>query len=273
MKTCSFLALAVTVAAIAVLAQPAPASAADLDCGDFSSQAEAQESLSPGDPHGLDGDSDGIACEDNPCPCITSSGGGGGGSTQPAAPPPYRLEKSAARAEAQRLARRFVRRSAQVTVLAFGGCNRLGLRRIDCRFTAHGITATTRTTCGLRVAVRAKDRQPVARLASTQCRTESTLFLTYERARQAMLETAEPIAGKRVGLQLSRLNKLEFEGVAEWQRPGQAPGKSESCSLDLLAELLPSDVVRVQRGEPVCRVIVNDRLSGTEKWALLGSNQ
>jgi hypothetical protein len=38
----------------------------DLDCGDFSSWEEAQafyESQGPGDPHRLDADSDGIACE------------------------------------------------------------------------------------------------------------------------------------------------------------------------------------------------------------------
>jgi hypothetical protein len=40
-------------------------SAGDLDCDDFSSQAEAQEVLEddPSDPHGLDGDGDGEACE------------------------------------------------------------------------------------------------------------------------------------------------------------------------------------------------------------------
>ena len=30
-----------------------------------------------GDPHGLDADGDGIACESNPCPCSTGGGGGG----------------------------------------------------------------------------------------------------------------------------------------------------------------------------------------------------
>ncbi len=37
----------------------------DLDCADFSSQAEAQATLEddPSDPHGLDADGDGEACE------------------------------------------------------------------------------------------------------------------------------------------------------------------------------------------------------------------
>ena len=70
---------------------PDSARAADLDCADFSSQAEAQnffENHDPqSDPHYLDGDDDGIACEDNPCPCAGDgeggSGSGGGGGTKP----------------------------------------------------------------------------------------------------------------------------------------------------------------------------------------------
>ena len=42
-----------------------PAAAADLDCADFRYQEDAQRVLdsTPGDPHRLDGDHDGIACE------------------------------------------------------------------------------------------------------------------------------------------------------------------------------------------------------------------
>lgn len=44
------------------------ANAADLNCSDFATQAEAQASLNstPGDPNGLDRDKDGIACETLP---------------------------------------------------------------------------------------------------------------------------------------------------------------------------------------------------------------
>lgn len=48
-----------------MLANPAAAQA-DRDCSDFSSWLEAQEFFErngPGDPHGLDRDRDGIACE------------------------------------------------------------------------------------------------------------------------------------------------------------------------------------------------------------------
>lgn len=77
----------VAIAAIiaALLTTTAPAQAlADKDCGDFATQAGAQafyNNAGPGDPHELDSEDDGVACESNPCPCSTSSGGGGGTST------------------------------------------------------------------------------------------------------------------------------------------------------------------------------------------------
>jgi Excalibur calcium-binding domain len=69
--------LAIGVCAIAALlfaALPSAASASDKDCADFHSQRAAQIFfLKHGgprrDPHRLDGDNDGVACEDNPCPC------------------------------------------------------------------------------------------------------------------------------------------------------------------------------------------------------------
>ena len=46
----------------------------DVNCSDFDTQREAQrffedEGGPQRDPHGLDGDNDGIACESLPCPC------------------------------------------------------------------------------------------------------------------------------------------------------------------------------------------------------------
>jgi hypothetical protein len=40
-----------------------PAQVVDRDCGDFTSQAQAQAALLPGDPERLDADGDGVACE------------------------------------------------------------------------------------------------------------------------------------------------------------------------------------------------------------------
>jgi endonuclease YncB( thermonuclease family) len=67
------LALAVVTLGLATVTR-APASAfSDRDCGDFPSQAAAQNfylQAGAGDPHRLDDDGDGVACESNPCPCI-----------------------------------------------------------------------------------------------------------------------------------------------------------------------------------------------------------
>jgi len=69
---------------------------ADRDCGDFSTQAAAQQFfLDAGgpqsDPHSLDADGDGVACESNPCPCSTDQGGGGG---NPPAQEPIKRQKA-----------------------------------------------------------------------------------------------------------------------------------------------------------------------------------
>jgi endonuclease YncB( thermonuclease family) len=79
--------------ALAVALTPAtaaPAAAQDRDCSDFDSQAEAQdfyENAGPGDPHRLDADDDGRACDANPCPC-RGPGGGGQPPPPPTATPP-----------------------------------------------------------------------------------------------------------------------------------------------------------------------------------------
>lgn len=61
--------LAIALLALASVAQPA-AAFIDRDCSDFSTQAKAQHFFKKHhpnrDPHGLDADHDGIACEDNP---------------------------------------------------------------------------------------------------------------------------------------------------------------------------------------------------------------
>ena len=62
-------ALLIALALLALYAVPVAAQD-DQNCDDFGSQAEAQLHFraDPSDPDGLDGDNDGIACEDNPAP-------------------------------------------------------------------------------------------------------------------------------------------------------------------------------------------------------------
>jgi hypothetical protein len=73
------LVLIVAAATVVGLQTSPSASGADLDCSDFSNQAQAQQNLLPGDPYGLDADGDGVACESLPCPCSSGGGGSGGG--------------------------------------------------------------------------------------------------------------------------------------------------------------------------------------------------
>ena len=66
-------------AVLTLLTTAVPTSAQDRDCADFANQAEAQnfyERAGPGDPHRLDADGDGRACDALPCPCAGPGGGG-----------------------------------------------------------------------------------------------------------------------------------------------------------------------------------------------------
>lgn len=93
--------LALSSAGLLAPAMASPERAAkDLDCGDFGSQASAQDYfLSIGgpssDPDYLDADGDGIACESLPCPCSYATGGGGGGGTTTPPPAPTTVRTKA----------------------------------------------------------------------------------------------------------------------------------------------------------------------------------
>ncbi len=79
MRTNLSIAAALLFALVALASgSPTESAAADYDCSDFSSQSAAQDFFiaagGPGsDPHRLDADADGLACESNPCPCSTGS--------------------------------------------------------------------------------------------------------------------------------------------------------------------------------------------------------
>jgi len=74
-----FLAGAVSLGVVGMIALPVATRKQDYDCSDFRTQAQAQKKLLPGDPYRLDGDGNGIACESLPCPCSKKKAGGGGG--------------------------------------------------------------------------------------------------------------------------------------------------------------------------------------------------
>jgi hypothetical protein len=238
---------------------PSAASAADLDCPDFSNQAEAQEYLLPGDPHRLDGDNDGIACESLPCPCsYGDDGGGGGGDTDtqpPPPPPPPKLSKAAARSAAKRKARKFARRHRRVGKAALQGCRRRSRHRVVCRFLARGRTARLRTTCRVRVVVRGEGTRASARIARARCRSRPVAVLSFSRAREAMQKAAEDLAGKRVPVfALSRVSNLVVTGLAEWTQVSPA-GAAELCSVELRARQLSSGSLRATTRNLACGIL------------------
>lgn len=249
--------LCVALAIATFAALPRTAAAAehrDYDCSDFGSQAEAQEYLEPGDPYGLDADGDGIACESNPCPCSSSSGesggGGGGGHATPAPPPPPpKLNKGAAKRAAKAKAHRYVRISRLVSTLRFGGCSRRTRTKVVCQFLASGEREFHRTMCKLRVRVKGEGSSASAKLRAT-CRSESTLFLTAERASATISEAGAELAGKPIALRgLQRLNDLEFEGAAEWRRT--EPTRAD-CYAEYLVRLLRTNTLSVSHTAVEC---------------------
>lgn len=157
-----------TLPALLVL-MPSSAAAFDYDCADFATQEEAQEYLLPGDPYGLDGDGDGIACEDLP------SGGGSApvGSPPPPEPPlPPALDKAVARSAAKRAARTFVSRNSRLDTVTFRGCDRRTYRHIDCDFVGRGRTSTQRVTCSFGVSVEGLDQSVSTFIKQISCQTE-----------------------------------------------------------------------------------------------------
>ena len=76
----------IVIVGVSLLAATPAQAFIDKDCGDFATQADAQafylNSGGPAaDPHRLDAEGDGLACETLPCPCSYSS-------PQPAPPAP-----------------------------------------------------------------------------------------------------------------------------------------------------------------------------------------
>jgi hypothetical protein len=236
-------ALAVGAVMAAGLGAPSHAAARDYDCSDFGTQAEAEEYLLPGDPYNLDGDNDGVACEDNPCPCNYTPPGGTvepqpevhSEPKPPPPPPPYRLPVRAAERAARKFTRHFIRASARVVRGTLEGCRRLTERRIDCVAATIGETATTETECRLRIAVGARNRSPRARLETVTCRTQRER-LTAAQALAAMKPAAAELAGYRVPIEaLERRSEIAFRGYAEWTQGTRT--ERERCSTQLVAQL------------------------------------
>lgn len=234
-RTTSMLFLLVAISAFLLLA-PVGASALDYDCADFGTQEEAQEYLSPGDPHGLDGDNDGIACEDLP----SGGGGGGGESPAPPPPPPPKLDKGVARAASTDAIANAVRDSGRLDRASFQGCRRKGRQHVNCRFLAHGETAGRSVTCRFKVSVEGTNESHSSEVKRIACRSELRLVLRYARAKAAIKAAVTEVAGKPVSVDIDRAGQTKFWGWAEWTRREGPPNTRELCYLEATVELLPA---------------------------------
>jgi len=214
---------------------PTAASAIDYDCADFTYQEEAQEYLLPGDPYNLDGDNDGIACEDLPS---RGSGGGGGGPQEP--PPPPKLDKSVARSAARQAAASYVRRSPRLDRSAFKGCHRKTRQHVDCNFLGRGETKARKFACRFKVAVEGTNASHSAWVARIKCHSEPKQILRYVRAKPAMRAAVEGVAGKPVAVEAQRVGRLKFWGWSEWTQRQSESAATETCYVEVVAKLLRS---------------------------------
>jgi hypothetical protein len=248
---------AAIVACLAAVPGTATAQRRDYDCGDFATQAEAEEYLLPGDPYNLDADNDGIACEDNPCPCSYTpggSGGGGGGGNATVAPPPPpkppKLNKAAARAAALAKARRYNHRNRLITLVSFEGCHRTSRSKVHCTFHGRGQTKTLESSCEIRVVVTGEGSHAHAKLRAT-CRSERLLYLTFARAIPLIRVAGEELARHSVIIVVAeRIDDIEIEAGLEWVRT--VAKVREECEATFVARLNSLDEVVVTHSVPTC---------------------
>jgi hypothetical protein len=249
----------VTVIAVGFAAQAPSASAhrRDYDCADFANQAEAEEYLLPGDPYNLDADSDGIACEDLPCPCSYSPGGSGGGdgstttAPTPAAPPkPPKLNKAVARSAAVAKSRRYNSRNRLISRVSFQGCRRTSRYKIRCSFYGSGRSQTMSTGCNITVIVKGEGSLASTKLRPS-CRSQQLLYLTFQRALPAIREAGEELASRGVTLvDSARISAVWIEATAEWMQP--AKSGREVCEARFFARLNRFDELLVGHGSQSC---------------------
>jgi Excalibur calcium-binding domain len=245
----------VTVIAVGFAAQAPGASAhrRDYDCADFANQAEAEEYLLPGDPYNLDADSDGVACEDLPCPCSYSAG-----TTQeppptvihekPPAPP--KLSKAVARAAAVAKSRRYNLRNRLISRVSFQGCRRASRYKIRCSFYGLGRTQTISTSCNITVIVKGEGSLASTKLVPS-CRSQQLLYLTFQRALPAIREAGEELASRGVTLVNSeRTSPVEIEATADWSQ--RSKDGREECNAPFFARLNRFDELLVGHTATSC---------------------
>lgn len=228
----------------------------DLDCGDFSTQEEAQGYLLPGDPHRLDADNDGIACETLPP-----------GSVSWDPPPPMdppksepkpKLNAAAAKRAAEGKARRFVRKNRKVQGFAGQGCNRRSRTRINCWFKARGATYTKRVSCSIKVEVSGEGRRASGTLRRPSCHSTSRPYLKYDAAlRELRSHSSREYGPTSILTDVERAGRFRFSADVDWDGLNET-GSPVACWAELSAHFTPGRGIKVAAGKAKCIEIEAD---------------
>lgn len=165
------------------------------------------------------------------------------------------LGKRAARDLSERIIATVFRHSEKLDTTSFHGCDRLGSRRVSCRFKGVGQTSRTRIDCYYRVAVGLRRGLPVGRLAVHRCHGRAFEVLSRKRAWKAILRVASEWSDPEpVNVALQRLGRLSIRGVATWFEDRSSPNP-QICELKLLAHRLPARKMSLTTTGPDCQPV------------------
>ena len=107
-------------------------------------------------------------------------------------------------------------------------------------------------SCRFRVKVTARNRHPVAHLASRSCHTTKLARLTYGQAKRELRREGDAVAGKATEVEAIRLGRLSFEGWATWGKPRAGTTPAETCTLEMSVRMRSWGAIEVEADEPKC---------------------
>jgi hypothetical protein len=139
-----------------------------------------------------------------------------------------------------------VNQSGRLDSSSFRGCHRKARQHVNCDFLGRGETSAQRVICKFKVSVEGTNENPTTDVGGVRCRTEPRAILRYDRAKQVMRVATTELAGKPTLLDVNRVSRLKFWGWAEWTRKAPQPQATESCYVEVTAELLPSGRLQVE---------------------------
>jgi hypothetical protein len=163
------------------------------------------------------------------------------------------LSMASARRSARATAWDVARRNRAVNSVKLSSCSRRAVDRVDCLALDRGSTSTLKTTCSVRVSVRAVGGRPKALLDHVSCENQRLALLRNTEAREAILALGREIAGQEVVLaSVARTSRVEFAGNVAWTPGSASLGPRELCVVYLRAALVGEDVQVQASDSPRC---------------------